>query len=73
MNRNLIAGICVTIEVVCVCRLAAIGLNAEIKCVNAQYEMLKTKIDNAFKDVEIKVLKEELAKLKGESEKEEEA
>lgn len=80
MNRNLIAGICGTIEVVCICGLAAIGLkrnkdayDAEIKCINAQCEMLKTKIDNAFKDVEIKVLKEELAKLKGESEKEEEA
>lgn len=80
MNGRAIIAICTTIEVIGICGLAAIGLKrnedaykAEIKCINAESEMFKAKIDCVYKDAEIKFLKEEIAKLKRGENNEEEA
>lgn len=79
MNGRVIIGVCTTIEMVCLTTLGAIALKrnrdaykAEIKCINAEGELFRAKVDGIFKDVQIKILEKELAELKAKYEGNEE-
>lgn len=78
MNSKLIINLCTAVEVGCMLALAGIGLKrnsdcykAEVKLVNTQMDLIKERMYNELKDVEIRKLKEELAGLKAKEEVEE--
>ena len=59
MNRNLIAGICGTIEVVCICGLAAIGLKRNKDAYDAEINvsLLNAKCLKRKSTMRLKMLK----------------
>lgn len=75
MNKldNFVRGLCMIGELACITALAGIAYKrnnecykAELDAINAKFAHEICKIDNMIKDDEIKSLKEELTKLKGE-------
>lgn len=78
MNNKVVIGICNLVQLGSIIALAGIGLKrnedcykAEMKLINTEVELYKTKVDNIYKEAEIRMLKEELAELKAKKEAEE--
>lgn len=70
---NFVRGLCMIGELACVTAIAGIALKrnnecykAELEAIDAKFALEVSKIDHMIKDDEIKSLKEELAKFKGE-------
>lgn len=71
MSGKFIVKVCTVIEVGCIIGLAGLGLKrnndwykAEMKLIDTECELFKTKIEGILKDAQIKHLEKELSELK---------
>ena len=66
--RKVMIGICTVVELGCIWGITGIALKRNKECLNAERELLQSKLNGFIKDLEIMTLKQEIEQLKKEHE-----